>query len=481
MALGSGANELRVAVATEPPGLDPTTNAAAVIRQLLHYNLYEGLVQVDEKGELNPQLARSWQVSDDGRTYTFQLRDGVLFHDGTALDAEVVAASFRRAQDPQIGHPRQEQYEIIETIEVVDQLEVRFHLREPQAAFLSLLALGESVIVPTNADELARNPVGTGPFQLREWRPADRLVLERNADYYVPGLPKLDRVEFRFIRDPAAQRRALLAGNVDVVIEVTPEVAVELAARPGFAVISGPSNLVQVLSINNGRPPLDQLAVRQALAHAVDRRRIIDQVFFGYGTAVGSHLTPALPYYVDLVDLYPHDPSRARQLLADAGHEGGLSLTLTLPSNYAQHVRTGEAIAAQLEEVGVEVRIQLVDWATWLERVFSQGDYDLTVIGHPGRLDPALMLSVYGSQRPDYYFRREWESAELNQLLEEGAVELDRERRQEIYRRAQEILAEEVVNVYLQDMDAILAMRETVRGVVILPIYALDLTDVSVE
>ncbi len=479
--LSAMSGELRVAVATEPPGLDPTTNAAAVIRQLLHHNLYEGLVQVDENGELHPQLAEDWEVSADGRQYTFYLRDGVRFHDGTALDAAVVAASFRRAQDPTTGHPRREDYDVIDSIEVVDELVVGFHLVQPQAAFLSLLALAQSVIVPPEADDLARHPVGTGPFQFVEWRPADRLVLARNPHYYFPDLPRLERVEFRFVRDPAAQRRALLAGSVHVVVEVTPENAVELKERPGFTVASGPSNVVQVLSINNSRAPLDQLAVRQAIAHAVDRREIIERVFFGYGTAVGSHMTPTLPYYVDLTDLHPYEPLVARELLAEAGFQDGLALNLTLPSNYAQHVRTGELIAAQLEQVGIRVNIELVDWATWLERVFSQGNYDLTVIAHPGRLDPALILSVYGPERPDYYFRRGWESAEMDQLLAEGSVEVSEERRRELYARAQEILAEEVVNVYLQDMAAIVAMRTGVSGVPILPIYALDLSRVSRE
>ncbi len=475
------AGKLRVAVATEPPGLDPTTNAAAVIRQLLHHNLYEGLVRVDEQGELHPQLAEGWEVSGDGRVYTFSLRSGVLFHDGTALDAYVVAASFRRALDPDTGHPRREDYEVIERIEVVDDLVVRFHLADRQAAFLALLALGQSVIVPPEADDLARHPVGTGPFEFEEWRPADHLVLARNRHYYLPDRPQLERVEFRFIRDPAAQRRALLAGSVDLVIEVTPEIAVGFKERPGFFVISGPSNLVQVLSINNMRPPLDQLTVRQAIAHAVDRGQIIDQVFFGFGTPIGSHMTPALPYYEDMTAFYPFDPAAAQALLEEAGYAAGFAVTLTLPSNYAQHVRTGEMIAAQLGQVGIRVRMELVDWATWLERVFSQVAYELTVIAHPGRLDPALMLGVYGPERPDYYFRQGWESAELAQLLDEGAMELAPDRRREIYSRAQEILAEEVVNVYLQDMDGIMAMRAGVDGVIILPIYALDLTRVSLD
>ncbi len=477
--LGGAAGVLRVAVSTEPPGLDPTTNAAGIIRRLLHHNVYECLVQVNERGELQPQLATAWEVSSDGLAYTFLLREGVRFHNGETLNAEAVKQSFARAMDPATGHPRPEYYAGIVEIEAVDEHRVRFHIAEPDAAFLSLLALGESVIVPPGAEDLARHPSGTGPFTFSEWRPADRLVLQRNPDYYMPGVPAVEGVVFRFIADPAAQRAALLAGAVDVVAEITPELAVELEPNPRFTVVSGPSNLVQILAVNNERSPFDDLLVRQALAHAVDRDAVIERVFFGlYGTPIGSHLTPALPFYRDMTALYPHDPHRARELLAEAGYPEGFGATMTLPGNYPQHVRTGEVIAAQLEQVGIRVQMERVDWATWLEQVFAQGAYDLTVIGHIGRLDPALMLTGYGPDRLDYYYRLGWRSDELDQLLEEGAVTVDTDRRTTIYGRVQEILAEEVVNVFLQDMHDIVAMRAEITGIAVYPIYVLDLSQV---
>ncbi|HEU68921.1 MAG TPA: hypothetical protein ENN53_06900, partial [Candidatus Acetothermia bacterium] len=246
-------------------------------------------------------------------------------------------------------------------------------------------------------------------------------------------------------------------------------------------VVSGPSNVVQLMAINNARPPLDRVEVRRALAHAIDRQAIVDQVFFGFGTPIGSHLTPAVPYYADMTRVHPYDPGEARRLLAAAGYENGLALRMMLPSNYAHHVRTGEFIAAQLREVGVRVTIELVDWSTWLDRVFGKADYDLTVVGHPGRADPALMLTGYGADRTDYYFRRGWGSEELESLLARGTVTADPEDRRAIYARVQEILAEEVVNYYIQDMAAIHALRSGISGVEVLPLYVLDLTTVGVE
>ncbi len=476
------AGELVVAVSTEPPTLDPTTNPAAAIDLLLHYNLYECLVQVDAEGNYRPRLATSWEVSPDGLTWTFHLRRGVVFHDGTPFDAEAVKGSFLRAMAPDTLNPHPEYYSGIAAVEAVDEYTVRFRLKRPVPYLLAVLAQADSVVVPVKprmGKPLAEYPVGTGPFVFREWRPGDRLVLERNPDYYEPGIPALDRVVFRFIPDDSARVLALRAGDVDAAVDVPPQLAVGLEGDRDFVVVSGPMNLVQILAINNAHKPFDDLRVRQAIAHAIDRGKIIELVSLGYGTPIGGPLTPETPYYVDLTDLYPYEPARARELLAQAGYPDGFETTMTLPSNYEFHVRTGELIAAMLSEVGIKVKIQLVDWGTWLERVYAQADYDLTVIGHIGRLDPALMLTGYGRERPDYYFRRGWRNEELEKLLEEGKTCMDPKRRREIYARAQRIIAEEVVNYFIQDPHRIVAAKKGIEGLAVYPIYVLDLSRVS--
>jgi len=476
-----GAGELVVAVSTEPPTLDPTSDPAAAIDLILHHNLYECLVQVGKDGGFHPQLAESWEVSENGLVWTFRLREGVVFHDGTPCDAGAVRESFRRAMSPDSLNPHPEYFADIAAVEAVDTHTVRFRLVRPVPYFLAVLAQADSAIVPVKprtGKPLGEYPVGTGPFRFGEWRPGDRIVLERNPNYYLPGIPRLERATFRFIPDDAARVLALRAGDVDVAVDVPPQLAVELQGDPDFTVVSGPMNLVQILAINNARQPFDRLKVRQAIAHAIDRKKIIELVSLGFGTPIGSHLTPGMPYYVDLTDLYPYDPERARELLAEAGFPHGFETTMTLPSNYEFHVRTGELIAAQLAAVGIEVKIQLVDWGTWLERVYAQADYDLTVIGHVGRLDPALMLTGYGAERPDYYFRRGWRNEELEQLLEEGKTCMDPERRREIYVRAQRIIAEEVVNYFIQDPHRIIAARAGIEGLAVYPVYVLDLTAV---
>lgn len=477
LAIGS---DLIVAVSTEPPSLDPTTNAAAVIRLLLLYNLYEPLVRLNESGQVEPLLARSWEISEDGHIYTFFLREGVRFHSGEPCDAFAVKRSFLRALDPAQGHVHPEYFQGIERIEVVDPLTVRFILKKPDASFLSLLALGESVIVP-NRNDLGTNPVGTGPFQFASWDRGYQLRLVRNQDYWDPSLPKLSGVTFRFIPDPVAQLAALRAGDVDLLVEVTPEIALDLLEDQRFSVLAIPQELVQIVAINKNRVPFQDLRVRQALAHAVDRAQIIDLVSLGFASPVGSHIAPCAPYYADMTWIYPHDPEKARALLAEAGYPQGFSTTITLPANYTFHVRTGEVLAAQLAEVGIRTELRLVDWPTWLELVYSQADFDLTVIGHVGRVDPALTLIFYGSDRKDYYFRRGWEDPELNELLRLGASISAPKARQSIYTVAQYIIAREVVNIFIQAPHRLLVVRQGISGLKSLSLYVLDLTEVAKE
>ncbi|HDJ30023.1 MAG TPA: hypothetical protein ENF29_03105, partial [Candidatus Acetothermia bacterium] len=267
--------------------------------------------------------------------------------------------------------------------------------------------------------------------------------------------------------------------DVDIDARVPAEIALGVRDNPAIETVAGPQNLVQILAINNARAPFDNLRVRQAIAYALDRDEIIQGSMFGYGTPIGTHLTPASPYYVDLTGLYPHDPAKARALLAAAGYPGGFSTTLTLPQNYEIHVRTGEIIADQLSRVGIETKIELVDWGQWLSRVYHQADYDLTVIGHIGKLDPGLMLVGYGKERPDYYFRRGYDNPTLDDLLARGMVTLDEEARKKIYVQAEEIIARDVVNYFIQDPDQIFLLKKGLSGFNLYPIYLINVTELS--
>jgi peptide/nickel transport system substrate-binding protein len=281
---------------------------------------------------------------------------------------------------------------------VIDDVTLEIALDAPKSSLLANLAWGDAVIVsPVTADKNKTHPVGTGPFEFSNWVQGDRIELVRNPDYW--GAPaKLDKATFKFISDPTAAYAAMMAGDVDAFpVFPAPENLEQFKADPRFAVIIGSTEGETILAMNNGRAPFDDIRVREAVAHAVDRAAIIDGAMFGYGAPIGSFFPPDNPAYEDLTALSAYDPEKAKALLAEAGHAGDIRVTLTLPPPaYAR--RGGEIVAAQLRAVGIDVQIANVEWAQWLEQVFANKDYDLTLVAHTEPND----IDIYA--RDDYYF-----------------------------------------------------------------------------
>ncbi|HEY8416497.1 MAG TPA: ABC transporter substrate-binding protein [Limnochordales bacterium] len=464
---------LTIAQSAEPPVLDPMVTTATAASNIVHHNVLEGLVKLDRDGNIVPGLAEAWTVSPDATEYVFRLRQGVRFHNGQPFTAADVKAKFEKARDPNSGHTGQHYYVAIESVETPDDYTVVFRMSEPDAEFLYNLARPDSVIPPAGyGSAQSIHPIGTGPFRFVEWVRGSHVRLERFDGYYKPELPYLDSVTFRFIADPNAQVAALLAGDIDAIGgAITAEQAFRVQQAPGFKVIEGPSTNTVILAMNNSRAPLSDVRVRRAISHAINREEVMLGAEFGFGQIIGSHMTPAEPYYVDLTGMYPYDPARARQLLAEAGYPNGFRLTLSLPTSYTYAVRSGEIMAQQLSQVGIEVDIELVEWATWLSRIYGQADYDLTVIGHAEPMD----ISNYG--RPDYYYR--YDSAEARELLAAARRTGDEEQRREIYARLQEHIARDAVNVWLYARPFFILSRADVYGWwEKLPVVVADLTEV---
>lgn len=449
---------LTVVQSAEPPGLDPSATTATATSSIIHHNVMEGLVKVDEMGNIVPGLAHSWSIAPDATEYTFYLRENVRFHNGQLFSAADVTAKFDLARDPASTHTNKAYYEAIAAIEAPDAHTVVFRMHEADAEFLYNLARPDSVIAPAGTEGTrAAQPVGTGPFRLENWVRGSHITLTRFDDYYEPELPYLDAVTFRFITDANAQVAALLAGDADAVAgAVTAEQALQVELVPGFKVVEGPTTNTVVLSMNNGRGPLDDVRVRRAINHAIDRDEIMLGAEFGYGTPIGSHMTPAEPYYVELIDTYPHDVQRARELLAAAGYADGLRLTLSLPNQYPYAVRVGEIIAAQLARVGVTANIELVEWPTWLSRIFTDANYDMTVIGHAEPMD----IGIYAN--PDYYFR--YDSGEVRALLDAARQAVDEDERHQLYTFVQQRLAHDAVNAWLYARPQFILSRDDVHG-----------------
>lgn len=463
--------DIVVGLVLEPPHLDPTAGAAAAIDEVVYANVFEGLTRFGPDGEILPALAESWEISEDGLTYTFSLQDGVTFHDGTKLTAEDVVFSFERAMGEDSVNAQKVLFASIASVEAPDDLTAIVHLEHPNGSLLFNFAWGDAVIVsPETAEGNTSNPVGTGPFRFVRWSQGDSLVLERNPDYW--GEPaKLESATFRFIDDPSAAFAAMMAEDVDTFpIYPSPETLPILDADPRFVAVVGSTEGETLLAMNNRRAPLDNILVRQAIAHAIDRQTIIDGAMFGYGVPIGTHFAPHHPAYVDLTDLSAYDPGRSRELLEEAG-VGPVRLSLALPPPPTYARRGGEIIAAQLRAVGIETDIVNMEWSQWLEQVFSGGDFDLTVISHTEPMD----VEIYG--RDDYYFG--YAAPSFTAIMEELNLTTDPERRTELMQAAQRDIAENYVNVYLFQMAKTAIQHVDLEGLwVNAPTQATDLTAV---
>jgi peptide/nickel transport system substrate-binding protein len=459
----------------EPPHLDPTAGAAAAIDEVVYANLFEGLTRIDQNGAVNKGLAEDWTISDDGLTYTFKLRAGVTFHDGSALDSADVKFSLDRARAEDSTNAQKGLFEAIDSVATPDAQTVVVKLKRPEGLFLWNMGWGDAVIVaPESAGNNKTAPVGTGPFKFVEWRKGDSVRLARQ-DAYWGAKPALKTVTFKFVSDPSAQVASLLAGDIDAIPNVgAPESLERFKADDRFEVRVGNTEGETILAMNHRRKTLADPRVRHAISHAIDRRAIIDGAMFGYGTPIGTHFAPHHAAYRDLTAMSAHDPAQAKRLLAEAGYGQGFKAVMKLPPpSYAR--RGGEIIAAQLATVGIEVEIVPVEWAQWLKEVFrGEHDFDFTIVSHTEPLD----IGIYA--RDDYYFG--YKSEAFNAVIEKLKGESDEAARKALYGEAQQKIAEDAVNAYLFQLARTGVQKKGLKGLWMnAPVQANDVTGVSWE
>jgi peptide/nickel transport system substrate-binding protein len=463
---------LVVGMAIEPPGLDPTIAAPVAIREVTWVNVYEGLVRIDRDGKVQPLLAESWEISPDGLTYTFRLRRDVKFHDGTNFDSADVKFAFDRARAPTSTNAQKQIFAPIETIETPDPATVVIKLKEPSGNFLYYLGWGDAVIVaPESAETNKSNPVGTGPFKFKSWTRGDRVELTRNPDYWQSGKPKLETVTFRFINDPQAQVAAIRAGDVDAFPNMgAPELFADLQKDPRFKAVAGNTEGETVAGMNNARKPFDDPRVRRALMHAIDRKALVEGAYSGFGQPIGSHFSPNHPAFVDTTGVVPYDPEKAKALLKEAGQEN-LSFSIKTPQ-MAYASRSAELIAAMLSEIGVDVRIVPTEFpAKWIEEIFRNKDYEMTVVSHTEPLD----IEIYA--RDNYYFN--YKNDRFRAAIREAGKTPDEAARFAKYQEAQKILAEDVPALFLFQLPKLGVWNAKLRGLwENSPVPANDVTEV---
>ncbi len=462
-----------VAITADPPGWDPTASTSQEIPRVMYNNVFEGLVRFDRTGAIVPGLAESYDVSEDGLTWTFHLRKGVKFHDGSDFSSADVVAKFERAQDPDSGHTHPEYYAAITNIAAPDANTVVLTLSQPSRGLLYNLARPDSIIYPAAKAETQRSePIGTGPFKFASYTEGAEVVLERNPDYYIAGVPYLDKAVFKIIGDPNTRFAALQAGDIDFIgVAVQPEQFLQVVSNPELKGTEGTATTEITVAMNNTRPPFDDVRVRQAITMAIDKDTIVQGAMFGLGTVIGSHMSPSEPYYLDLSGTYPYDPVRARELLAEAGYADGFTIHFELPEPYNIERRSGEVVAQMLREVGIDVELSVVEWATWIERIFLGGDYDMTIIGHSEPRD----INVYAN--PGYYYH--YDNPAIADLLARAEAAASAEAETAAYQEIAEVIALDAVNVWLFSPPYLVAARQNVYGFwQDQPTPAIDVTEV---
>ena len=357
-AFAASKDSVTIGLTLEPPGMDPTAGAAAAIGEITHYNIFEGLTKINEDFSITPLLADKWNFSSDLKTLTFTLKKGVKFQDGEDFTSKDVKFSFERYAAKDSTNKERAFFASIDEIDASDPSTVVLKFKAPSFDALFHLGLNTAVILDEkSAATEATKPVGTGPYKLANWNKGASATLEAWDGYRDPGKTVIHHATFRFISDPSAEVAALFAGDIDVFPRIAAPNLDQFKNDSRFNVLIGGQEGKIILAINNKKPPLDNLKVRQAIATAIDRKAYIDGALYGLGTPIGSHLTPNDPGYVDLTKQYAFDPAKAKQLLKDAGINTPLNLTLTLPPpDYAR--KGGEIIAAELAEIGTTLRLK---------------------------------------------------------------------------------------------------------------------------
>ena len=455
----TGARVLQVALSGSPNTLDPHRTSATLTFQVLR-SVYDTLVESDSEGRIVPALLERWEVSENGLVWRFYLRSGVRFHNGQPLTARDVEASVVRLQGE--DSPRAGEFAAIQVINVIDEQTLELVLSAPYAPLLSSLASGWAAIVPRalieEGHDFSLHPVGSGPFRFDEWVQDGKIVLSKNADYWKEGAPALEGVVFNILTENAIRVQALLNGDIDVLDVIEPTDLPIFEESPEIRVTRALSSLAMVIPLNTSHPLLGDILVRQAIGHAIDRERVLNEAYGG-GVPIDTFMDFNDPYYPALDPLYRYDPDRAREIIRDNNLAVDTEIVMAVPQNFEPHVRAAEIYQQMLREVGFNVTLRLIDWPTWISEVYTNANYDLTVIGHTGRLDPDARFQEYGYTR--------WNNDHVSELVNRARSVVPFSERKALYDRALGIMAEEVPFIFIGTNYRYVVSRANVQGLIL--------------
>lgn len=473
----SNGNSVTVGIAQDLSNLDPQRNATAGIREVL-FNIFEGLVKASPDGSVTEAVASDYEISTDGKTYTFTLREGVTFHNGKPVTAEDVVYSLERcAGSENDGTPLVSAFSIVQSVAAPDESHVVVTLSEPNLEFIN--SMTAAIIPKDSGPTITETMTGTGPFRFVSYAPQDNLVMEKYDGYWnADKAARLDKVTFKIIPDVNAMVIGLKGGSLDMVIHLPNTLEEEV--KDSFTVLQDTMKLVQALYLNNAVEPFDNELVRQAMYYAIDVQEIIDFVCGGAGVATGTSMYPANQRYfiAELAQKYPHDVEKARELLAQAGYGGGFEMSITVPSNYAQHMETAQVISEQLKEVGITATLIPVEWESWVSDVYRGRDYQSTVCGiSADDMTAREMLVRYTSDHQKNFIN--FQDGEFDQSVVQAMAATGLEEQTALYKRAEEILNEKAASLWIQDMCDLVVMNPALDGFTFYRTYVLDMSTIG--
>ncbi|MET0854020.1 MAG: ABC transporter substrate-binding protein [Microterricola sp.] len=437
----------------EPQNLSNVDGGGQGVTEAFTGNVYEGLYRLSDDGEVEPLLAASNTVSDDGLNYTFTLQDDVTFHSGDPLTAADVKSSIERVVAEDSQSARKNSFAVISDIQTPDDKTVAITLSEPSISFIYNLSY--IWVVNDSAEDLKTSEDGTGPYTLGDWKRGSSLSLDRYSDYWGDAASNKE-VVFNYFTDATALSNALVTDQIDIITSVqSPDQLSQFTDNPDFVVSDGDSTTKELLAFNDKVAPFDQVAVRKAVYSAIDTEKLLTSIWGDYGTLIGSMVPPTDPWYEDLTQVNPYDPELSKTLLAEAGLPDGFEFTLDTPS-YDPHPAVAEFLQSELAKVGITVNINTISADEWYSKVFKERDFEATLQEHVNDRD----VVWYGN--PDFYWG--YNNPQVTQWVSEAEQAASTDEQTAKLKLVNEQIAADAASVWLYLYPQIVVANSDISG-----------------
>lgn len=463
-----------VGIQQDVDSLDPHKATAAGTKEIL-FNIFEGLVKPDENGNLIDAVAESHTISEDGLVYTFTLRQNVKFHNGNTVTAEDVKYSIERVAGILDGTPLMSTMKTVQKVDIIDEKTVQVTVG---AVNPELIYSFTAAIIPKGSGEVeGADPIGTGPFSFVSYTPQEGIVVKKNPDYWQQGLPYLDQVTFKIVSSADTALVELKGGSIDIYPYLTDSQAAEL--KGSFQILSASSAVVQALFLNNDVAPLNDVRVRQAICYALDPNGINEMVAGGNGDLTSTAMLPTLKdYYQDTTEVYGKSANieKAKALLAEAGYPNGFDLAIMIPANYEFHMQTGEVVLEQLKAVGINAKIDAVEWNTWLQDCYTDRKYTASICGFTTDMTPGYLLNRFVSDSKKNFIN--YNNASYDETYKKVTESKTLSERAVLYKELQKIMTEDAGTAFIMVPPITIAMNNNLTGYKFYPVYVQDMSTV---